>query len=127
MERGRHPIEIDLKKVTELSALGLTQSQISAALAVSQRTLSRRLADDESFALAYALGQSKLVAEISNLIIEAARQGSLDAMKFILSRRCGWSNNAKLDATYASAPMLTIRMLGVNTAPEIEQLGDDPS
>lgn len=105
---GRHQLNIDLAKVTELASMGLTQAQVATGLRIGQRTLSRRLADDENFIAAYEQGAAKLAVEMANVLLDAARQGDTDAAKFILDRKCGWSKNIKKDVTIDASPTLKI-------------------
>lgn len=105
---GRHKMEIDLQKVAELAAMGLSQAQVATGLGIGHRTLSRRLAEDEEFSSAYEQGAAKLTVELSNILLQAARAGDTDAAKFILDRRCGWSKNIKKDVTMDVAPSLKI-------------------
>ena len=56
---GRPPVEIDLSRVTALVADGASQKDVASALAVSDKTIGRRMAGDEDFRLAFEAGLTK--------------------------------------------------------------------
>lgn len=102
------PIEFDLDKVRALAAKGLNNKQIASAIGCSERTIQRRLAEDEDFAAAVAQGQALLCVEVGNLLLDAARNGSVDAMKFIADRKAGWTKQTKTEVEVSAAPSLQI-------------------
>lgn len=110
LEMGEHYKKIDLAEVERLAASGLTQHQIGAALGISRRTIARRLTEDEEFADAYEKGRAGLCEEVANLLLDNARNGSVDACKFILDRRCDWQKNTKQELTVTPGPSIQINM-----------------
>lgn len=120
---GRHKLEFDYSKVTELASLGLTQAQIATGLGIGKRTVSRRLSDDDKFASAYEAGAVRLTVQMSNILIEAALNGDIDAAKFILDRKCGWNKNIKSNVDLnLSAPTLKIILNGEFPGETIDQI-----
>ena len=105
--------EVDYDEVRRLAALGASHDAIGARFNLSRRTVCRRLQDDEEFALAYEQGRAALCEEVACLLLDAARNGSVDAMKFALERRCGWHKQTKQEIELAGkpdSPSITIRL-----------------
>lgn len=105
--------EVDYDEVRRLAALGCSHDEIGARFNLSRRTVCRRLQDDEEFALAYEQGRAQLCEEVSTMLLDAARNGSVDAMKFALERRCGWHKQSKQEielAGKADGPSINITL-----------------
>lgn len=96
--------EVDYDEVRRLASLGCSHDEIGARFNLSRRTVCRRLADDEEFAMAYEQGRAALCEEVSTMLLDAARNGSVDAMKFALERRCGWHKQSKQEIELAGKP-----------------------
>ena len=85
-------IIIDLKEVTRLASLGLTQEQIAASLGISPRTLESRKAGNAEFAAAIKEGQAKGIAEVANALWQNATGGNVTAQIFFLKARAKWKD-----------------------------------
>jgi hypothetical protein len=96
-------VEMDLGKVAELAAMGLSEEQIGASFGVSRRTIGRRKLEDEEFAQAFEQGRASLAVEVGSILLDHARNGSTDAAKFIADRRLGWQKETK-NSLEVSAP-----------------------
>lgn len=93
--------EVDYDEVRRLAGCGCSHDEIGAKFNLSRRTVCRRLQDDEAFAMAYEQGRAALCEEVSTMLLDAARNGSVDAMKFALERRCGWHKQSKQEIELA--------------------------
>lgn len=89
---GKPRIEIDLGRVTELAAQGLTHEQIAAALGISRTTLQARKAESEQFAQAIEKGQALGIEAVSNALFENAKAGNVTAQIFFLKARAKWKD-----------------------------------
>ena len=91
---GRRRIEIDLKKVEKLAALGLNESQVADSLGISVSTLQERKDSSSDFYHALKTGQAKGVATIANNLFEQSKDGNVSAGIFYMKNRAGWSDKA---------------------------------
>lgn len=89
MPRGK--IQLDLQKVEELAAQGLSYRQIACLLGVSERTLYYRLRIDDSFCAAVERGRASAVVEVVPKLKELALAGNLTALVFFLKTVGGFS------------------------------------
>ena len=89
---GKPRIEIDLDRVTELAAQGLTNEQIAAALGISRTTLQARKRESELFAQAIEKGQALGIEAVSNALFENAKAGNVTAQIFFLKARAKWKD-----------------------------------
>lgn len=103
--KTRPRIQIDLKKVEEFAARGLTQEQIANALGISERTLYERKKDSADFADAIKRGQSKGIAEVANVLFQKAITGETAAAIFFLKARAGWSEKQELQIEGGEKPV----------------------
>ena len=101
-------IEFDYLEIERLAAKGLSQQQIGAALGCSRKTLQRRLDDDPEFEMAFDRGRASLCEEAASLLLDQARAGSTDALKFVLDRRCDWSKTSKQELQIAPGPQIQL-------------------
>lgn len=85
-------IAIDISKVEELAAQGLSQAEICLCLGISEDTLSRRKADTAAIADAIKSGKAKAASEISNTLYRMARGGDLGAIVWYEKTRRGLSD-----------------------------------
>jgi hypothetical protein len=99
---------VDYSKVEELAAAGLTQVQIGQSLGISKRTITRRLQDDEEFADAYERGRAGLCQEVASLLLGYARNGSIDACKYLGDRLCGWRKEIRQEVEVKAAPSINL-------------------
>lgn len=81
----------NLVDVENLAARGLYLGEIAASLGFSDTTLRKRRKQFSEVSAAIARGQKKGQAKIANVLFEAAAKGDINAAKFYLARRCGWS------------------------------------
>jgi transcriptional regulator with XRE-family HTH domain len=88
----RPKIEIDISRVEEYAAQGLSQAEICLCLGISEDTLSRRKADSAAIADAIKSGKAKAASEISNTLYQMARGKDLGAIIWYEKTRRGLSD-----------------------------------
>lgn len=110
-------VEMDLEKVAELAAMGLSEEQIGASFGVSRRTIGRRKIEDEEFAQAFEQGRASLAVEVGGILLDHARNGSTDAAKFILERRCNWFKESKQQIEHSAAPQFQLVLTTAGDTP----------
>ncbi len=81
---------LDLKKVEDLAAKGLTLHQIAAALSIDVRTLYNHRKKFREVGEAINRGAANGIATIANKLFEAAKNGNVTAQIFYLKARAGW-------------------------------------
>jgi transcriptional regulator with XRE-family HTH domain len=87
---SRQRIQIDLNRVEELAAQGLSQAEICATLGISEDTLTRRKRDSADFAEALKRGKAKAAATVSNKLFKLAKAGNLSAIIWWEKTRQGY-------------------------------------
>ena len=100
----RKPIDIDLEKVEQLSATGLSQRQIAAALNISQSTITERMKNNPDFRDAMTRGHAKGCQAVVNRLYRAATdedKPSVPAQIFFLKNRDreNWSDKHEVNAS----------------------------
>lgn len=90
---ARPRIEIDISRVEELAAQGLSQAEICLVIGVSEDTLSRRKADSAAIADAIKSGKAKAASEVANtLYLMATKDKDLGAVIWWEKTRRGLSD-----------------------------------
>jgi hypothetical protein len=96
---ARPRIEIDISRVEELAAQGLSQAEICLVIGVSEDTLSRRKADSAAIADAIKSGKAKAASEIANTLYLMAKRGDLGAIVWWEKTRRGLSDKVQQNIT----------------------------
>lgn len=117
-EAQRERVRTLAKAITEIS-----NEKIAIQLGISRSTLERHFADD------LLLGRAELATQAGAQLISLALQGdgakndkgkviapgNLDALKFLLARRCGWSTKVEMTGK-DGRPVETIDLSGMSAA-----------
>lgn len=89
--------EPDIKRIENLSALGLTLEEIASVFNVSADTLYRRCKEkDSSLTAALLRGKSRAIIKVAKKAYELAIEGNTSMIKYILSCKGGWIQNTQL-------------------------------
>lgn len=88
----RPKIEIDISRVEELAAQGLSQAEICLVLGISDQTLLNRKRDSLDLLDAIKRGKAKAASEISNKLYQMAKGGDLGAIVWYEKTRRGLSD-----------------------------------
>lgn len=104
-KRGKRS-SIDLNKVSELAAKGLTNLQIAQSLGISQSTFYRWSESFPEFSDACAQGRAKGEIAVANCLYELALSGNITAIIFYLKCRCGWSEKGPKEQETESKPTI---------------------
>jgi len=89
---ARPRIELDISRIEELAAQGLTQTEICLVIGISESTLLRRKLEMEVLTAAIKSGKAKAASEISNTLYQMARGGDLGAIVWYEKTRRGLSD-----------------------------------
>lgn len=86
--------EVAPDKVEALAAQGLTMEQIALCLGMARSTLYVRMGSEKDVSDAIKRGRAKGVAQVSNALFQAARDGNTTAQIFYLKNRdpIAWSD-----------------------------------
>lgn len=96
---ARPRIEIDISRVEELAAQGLTQAEICLCLGIGETTLYARKKESEVFEEAIKSGRAKAASEISNVLYQMARKGDLGAIVWYEKTRRGLTDKVQQEQT----------------------------
>jgi len=90
MGRPRKDLTDEQVEQVEKLAAVLSQDQIADFLGVSDRTLRRRIQDDENVKAAYEKGRAKAILGVATGLLQMARDGNVTAAIFYLKTQAGW-------------------------------------
>ena len=106
MSQGKK-LDLDLSKIEQFAALGLTREQVAHNLGFSFKTWTR-YNKDGSLEEAYTRGKSKGIAVIANALFEKAKKGNTTAQIFFL--KCnGWKEESSVEVKNTSPVQLIIK------------------
>ena len=89
--QGRPKCELDLDRVKELAALGLSHRHAAPLLNVNLRTFDQHLADDADVREAWDAGRAEAVEKHARRLETLAENGDLGAIIFYLKTRGGFT------------------------------------
>ena len=87
---------LDLEKIEDLAAKGLTLEQIAGALSIDVRTLYNHRKKFREVGEAINRGTASGIATIANKLFEAAKNGNVTAQIFYLKARAGWRDQGPI-------------------------------
>lgn len=96
---ARPRVEIDISRVEELAARGLTQEEIALCLGISETTLYERKRESAVFVEAIKRGKAKAASEIANRLYQMAKGGDLGAIIWYEKTRRGLSDKVQQTTT----------------------------
>lgn len=85
-------LQIDISRIEELAAQGLSQAEICQCLGISESTFYRRKSDLEELTEAIKRGKAKAASEISNVLYQMAKSKDLGAIIWYEKTRRGLSD-----------------------------------
>ncbi len=132
---------LDLEKIEDLAAKGLTLNEIAAALGIDVRTLYNHRKKFREVGEAINRGAANGIAMIANKLFEAAKNGNVTAQIFYLKARAGWRDQGPVveihneqnvrvrpdpatlvaDANLIRKAILILRRLGAPAALELDE------
>lgn len=95
----RKKIQLDIEKVEELAARGLSFEQIAASLGVSDKTLLTKRRENSEISDAIKRGRDKGISVVANKLFESAKSGNVTAMIFYLKAHAGWTDKTQVEVT----------------------------
>lgn len=127
---GCKRIEIDVQKAAGLAQRGLTDEKIARSLGISPKTFQRRKGEKSELSAALEKARADVEASLGDRILKLAKSDDaparvqLEACKYFLTMRCGWTQNQmerKLEAENAVSQIPSIEVQVVDY-----RLGDKP-
>jgi hypothetical protein len=94
---GRKPAEIDIDKLRQLAADGLTLAEAAASLGIGSATLSRHMAKNDKIDAAIKEGRHLADAEVTNRLMALIRAENLGAVIWWEKTRKGYSERISLE------------------------------
>lgn len=95
----RPRLDVDLAKVEQYAALGLSQEQIAQCLGISPRLLYYKKKQSAEFAEAIKRGKAKGIAVVTSKLMEQVKAGNVTAMIFFLKSQAGWKEAKSVELT----------------------------
>ncbi len=86
-KRGRKKIEIDPARCRELAAQGLSMDQIAYCIGVHPSTLYAKQKENSDLSDAIKAGRADGIKEVTNHLMQSARDGNVTAQIFYLKNR----------------------------------------
>ena len=109
MGRPRKTLGDDQIKQVEKLAAVMTQEQIADFLGISDRTLRRRMSEDQEVLSAYARGRARAIAGVATNLLQQAQGGNVRAMEFYLKTQAGWKETQVQEHTGDGLPVLVVK------------------
>ena len=91
----------NIEDIERLAGLGLNQEAISEFIGFSERTLRRRLNEDERVLAAYKKGRARGHEYAANCLRRAMAEGEVAAIIFYLKTQCGWSQESNDSSAFS--------------------------
>ena len=101
-----------LKKASDSAAIGLTQDQIAVSLGIAPCTLYDKKNKYPKLVEAIAQGKVLGLQVIANAHFTEARNGSIVAQQFYLSRKGGWNDESTVKLTGAEGGPIKTEEVG---------------
>ena len=92
-------IEIDLQKIEDMAANGLTEEEVAASLGFCRMTITRRKRDDVAFAAAWKRGRQRANSEVTNTLMSLVREKNLGAVVWFEKTRKGYSDRVQQEVS----------------------------
>ena len=95
-------IELDLREVERLLAMGLTEEQMATSMGVSVSTITRRKKDDAQFAECIKRSKQLGITQVTNALFDSAvnpDKPNTSAAIFWLKNRAHWRDRQEIEAT----------------------------
>lgn len=118
---ARRRIEVDIARAEELARAGLTDEAIASAMGLSSKTLQRRKKEVSELSAALSRARARAEGSVADRLVslmndpDIPARVQLDAVKFWLERRAGWTLAAmdkKLmgDALTHEVPVINVQI-----------------
>jgi len=112
----RPKIEIDISRVEEFAAQGLTQAEICLCLGISEGTLYSRKRENEVFVEAIKRGKAKAASEVANTLYLMAKGGDLGAIVWYEKTRRGLSDKQAIEHSGPEGKPIPVRFFNYDAA-----------
>ena len=113
---ARPRIEIDISRVEELAAQGLSQAEICLVLGISEGTLYSRKRENEVFGEAIKRGKAKAASEIANTLYMMAKRGDLGAIIWYEKTRRGLSDRQAIEHSGGEGKPIPVQFFNYDAA-----------
>lgn len=121
---ARPKIDIDISRVEEYAAQGLTQAEICLCLGISEDTMTRRKVENAVFAEAIKRGKAKAASEIANTLYLKAINGDLGAIIWYEKTRRGLSDRQAIEHSGPGGGPIAVREVIVEVPGEPLDTGE---
>lgn len=113
---ARPRIELDISKIEEYAAQGLTQAEICLCLGIGESTLYRRKLDVEVLTEAIKRGKAKAASAISNVLYLKAMQGDTTAIIWYEKTRRGMTDKQAIEHSGPDGKPIPVQFFDYDTA-----------
>ncbi len=114
---GRPKLDIDISRVEQLAAQGLTQAEICLCLGISEKTLERRKSELAVLSDAIKRGRAKAASEVANVLyLKATKDKDLGAIIWYEKTRRGLSDRQAVEHSGPAGAPIQIQPFDYDTA-----------
>lgn len=86
----------EVSQVERLAAV-LTMEQVADFLGISDRTLRKRMSENDEVRAAYKRGKQRAIAGVATSLLQKANSGNIAAMIFYLKTQAGWRETQRIE------------------------------
>ena len=120
-EVGYPKIQLDIERIEEMAANGMSKEQIAAALGIVSRTLRNREKEDSSFSEAIKRGKARGIETVTKALMQQVQSRNIVATLFYLKCQAGWRENPDVESVKSDDPITSIELKvvrGKDTKPD---------
>jgi DNA-binding CsgD family transcriptional regulator len=104
----------------------LNTEQIADYLGIGRTTFFEIMKRDQEVAELYRKGTASAIGTVAKSLIQKARDGNVQAMKFYLSTQAGWKERSQVDHVSSDGTMSNAELTHDQLAQQLKDRGIDP-
>lgn len=102
--------KLNPEKIRAAAAACSSNADIAATLRVDEKTLRKAIENDPEIQEIIDAARAETGIEVANKLIESAKEGQVECMKFLLERKFRWLKESKIEHSGEAAPCIRITL-----------------